>query len=70
VSKVTLESPTQAKVIYTIFVSGTPALTNQTGVAVYQNGVWKVGAASFCGLLAVENAGNTSNLPAACHPAG
>jgi hypothetical protein len=70
VSKVTLESPTQAKVIYTIFVSGTPALTNQTGVAVYQNGVWKVGAASFCGLLAVENAGKTSNLPAACRSAG
>ncbi len=70
VAKVTLVSPTQAKVIYSIFVGGTPALANQTGVAVYQNGVWKVGDASFCGLLAVENGGKTSNLPAACHSAG
>ncbi len=70
VAKVTLVSPTQAKVIYSIFVGGTPALANQTGVAVYQNGVWKVGDASFCGLLTVENGGKTSNLPAACHSAG
>jgi len=67
VAKVTVESPTQAKVIYSIFVSGSPALANQTGVAVYQNGVWKVGDASFCGLLTVENNGKTSGLPAACH---
>lgn len=70
VAKVTVESPTRAKVIYSIFVGGSPALTNQTGVAVYQNGVWKVGAASFCGLLTVENGGKTSNLPAACRSAG
>ena len=70
VQKVTVESPTQAKVIYSIFVGGSPALANQTGVAVYQNGVWKVGAASFCGLLTVENGGKTSNLPAACRSAG
>ena len=70
VSKVTLVSPTQAKVIYSILVGGTPALSNQTGVAVYQDGVWKVGDASFCGLLTVENGGKTSNLPAACRSAG
>ena len=70
VAKVTLVSPTQAKVTYSIFVSGSPALTNQTGVAVLQNGVWKVGDASFCGLLTVENSGKTSGLPAACRSAG
>jgi hypothetical protein len=70
VSKVTLESPTQAKVIYSILVGGTPALSNQPGVAVLQNGVWKVGDASFCGLLKVENGGKTSGLPAACQSAG
>src|SRR5450755_2881285 len=70
VQKVTVESPTQAKVIYSIFVGGSPALANQTGVAVYQNGVWKVGDASFCGLLTVENSGKTSGLPAACRSAG
>ena len=67
VSKVTIESPTQAKVTYSILVGGQPALSNQTGVAVKQNGVWKVGDASFCGLLTVENNGKTSGLPAACH---
>ncbi len=70
VSKVTLVSATQAKVIYAILVGGTPMLSNQTGVAVYQNGTWKVGDASFCGLLAVENGGKTSSLPAACRSAG
>jgi hypothetical protein len=70
VAKVTLVSPTQAKVSYSIFVGGTPALANQTGVAVLQNGVWKVGDASFCGLLTVENSGKTSGLPAACRSAG
>jgi hypothetical protein len=67
VSKVTIESPTQAKVIYSILVGGQPALSDQTGVAVKQDGVWKVGDASFCGLLTVENNGKTSGLPAACH---
>jgi hypothetical protein len=67
VSKVTLTSPTMANVIYSILLNGAPALTNQKGVAVKQNGVWKVGDSSFCGLLAVENGGNTASLPPACH---
>lgn len=69
VTKVTVTSPTQAKVTYTILLSGAPVLKNQTGVAVYQDGTWKVGLASFCGLLALENSGNTSGLPAACSSA-
>jgi hypothetical protein len=39
-------------------------------VAVKQDGTWKVGVASFCGLLTVENNGKTSGLPAACKSAG
>lgn len=70
VTKVMLASPAQAKVTYSILVSGTPQLKNQAGVAVLQNGTWKVGDASFCGLLALENGGKTSGLPAACHSAG
>jgi hypothetical protein len=66
VTKVTLVSSKQAKVGYSILVSGQPALPNQTGVAVLQGGTWKVGVASFCGLLTVENGGKTSSLPAAC----
>jgi hypothetical protein len=69
VTKVTVTSPTQAKVTYTILVAGTPALKNQSGVAVNQDGTWKVGLASFCGLLALENSGDTSGLPAACSSA-
>jgi purine-cytosine permease-like protein len=70
VTKVTVESPTQAKVTYSILLGGSPALSNQTGVAVNQNGTWKVGVASFCGLLQIENNGSTANLPSACKSAG
>ena len=70
VTKVTVESATQAKVTYSILVSGQSMLSNQNGVAVYQDGTWKVGLASFCGLLALENGGKTSSLPAACKSAG
>jgi hypothetical protein len=37
---------------------------------VYSGGTWKVGVASFCSLLGLENNGNTSKLPAACKSAG
>jgi hypothetical protein len=66
VSKVTLTSTKQASVLYTIYVGGQPALKNKQGVAVYQDGVWKVGLVSFCGLLQLENAGSTAGLPSAC----
>jgi hypothetical protein len=70
VTKVTVVSPSQAKVTYNILLGGQPALSNQSGVAVKQGGTWKVVVASFCGLLAVENGGKTSGLPAACKSAG
>jgi hypothetical protein len=60
---VTVESSTQAKVLYSILVSGTPELKNQPGVAVFQNGIWKVGDQSFCALLTLENSGKA---PSAC----
>ena len=69
VTKVTVVSSSQATVIYSILVAGTPELKNQTGEAVYQNATWKVGVGSFCGLLALENGGKTSSLPAACKSA-
>ena len=62
-------SPSQAKVTYSILIGGQSALANQAGVAVYQGGTWKVGLASFCGLLTLENGGKTSGLPAACKSA-
>ncbi|MCU1492685.1 MAG: hypothetical protein JWO62_449 [Acidimicrobiaceae bacterium] len=54
VSKVTLTSPTRATVRYSLTLGGQPALTNQSGVSVLQGGTWKVGAKSFCALLALE----------------
>lgn len=66
VSAVTLTGTNQASVTYTILVSGNPVLSGQHGVAVYQDGVWKVGLASFCGLLKLENGGKSAGLPAGC----
>ena len=66
VQSVKLTSPTQATVVYTILLSGTPVLTKQKGVAVYQDKTWKVGVSSFCGLLTLEDGGKA---PAACSSA-
>jgi hypothetical protein len=63
VTKVTVTSPTQAKVTYDVLLGGSPALSGQSGVAVKQGGTWKVGAASFCGLLKLEQ---TPGLPSVC----
>jgi hypothetical protein len=70
VTKVVVTSPTQAMVTYSILVGGQVALAGQNGVAVDQGGTWKVGVASFCGLLTLEAGGKTSSLPAACKTAG
>jgi len=67
VTKVTVTSPTQADVTYTILLAGAPVLKNQHGVAVNEGGTWKVGVTSFCGLLTVENNGKT---PTVCKAAG
>lgn len=66
VSKVSGVTASTAEVSYTVYLGGTPALKNQTGAAVYQDGIWKVGTSSFCALLTLENSGNASKDPAAC----
>jgi hypothetical protein len=63
-------TPTTAKVVYDILIAGVPALKAQSGTAVLQNGTWKVGDSSFCGLLITENGGKATGLPAACQTAG
>lgn len=70
VTKVTVITSSEAQVTYDILLSGTPVLNNQKGTAVFQDGTWKVGVASFCGLLTLESGGKTSSLPAACKSAG
>jgi hypothetical protein len=56
VSAVTLDSDTEATVIYSILLGGQVALADQTGQAVLEDGVWKVGAQSFQALLALQGA--------------
>jgi hypothetical protein len=63
VTKVVVTSPTQATVTYNITSSGTTLLPGQTAKAVYQNGTWKVGDASLCGLFKLIPGGT---VPSAC----
>jgi hypothetical protein len=54
VTSVKVISPTKATVRYSIVQGGATALPDQAGVAVLENGVWKVSAPSFAALLALE----------------
>ena len=60
VSSVTLQGPNKARVVYVVKFGGA-SLPKQTGVAVRENGTWKVGDASLCRLIAL---GGTT--PSAC----
>ncbi len=64
VTAVVVNSSTSATVSYDITLSGATALANQTGTAVYEDGIWKVGDVSFCQLLKLENNGTA---PSACN---
>jgi hypothetical protein len=67
VTAVTLKSATTATVTYNITAGGTALLSNQSGTAVYQDGVWKVGSPSLCGLFKLIPGGT---VPSACNSAG
>lgn len=67
VTAVTLTSATTATVKYDLTAGGTTLLSNQTGTAVLENGVWKVGDASLCGLIKLVPGGTE---PSACSSAG
>ena len=62
VTAVVVNSATSATVSYDITLSGATALANQTGTAVYEGGVWKVGDVSFCQLLKLENSGTAPSV--------
>jgi len=62
VTAVVVNSATSATVTYDITLSGATALPNQTGTAVYEDGMWKVGDVSFCQLLKLENAGSSPSV--------
>ena len=68
VTNVTVNSATKAAVTYNLTSSdGSALLSNQKGVAVYQDGTWKVGDASLCGLFKLIPG---ATVPAACNSAG
>jgi hypothetical protein len=67
VTAVTLKSATTATVTYNLTAAGTTLLSNQSGTAVYQDGVWKVGSPSLCGLFKLIPGGT---VPSACNSAG
>ena len=62
VHAVMVNSPAQATVHSDITLNGQTALGNQTGTAVYQDGMWKVGDVSFCQLLKIENGGTAPSV--------
>ena len=67
VTAVAVNSATSATVTYNITSSGgSNLLSGQTGTAVYQDGVWKVGDASLCALFKLIPGGT---VPAACSSA-
>jgi hypothetical protein len=67
VTAVTLTSATSAAVTYNITGNGTTLLPGQHGTAVYQDGIWKVGDASLCGLFKLIPGGT---VPSACSSVG
>ncbi len=64
VTGVTVNSATSATVNYNLTAGGSSLLSGQTGKAVYENGVWKVGDASLCGLLKLAPGGT---VPSVCN---
>jgi hypothetical protein len=66
VTSVTITSESQATVHYNLLLLGTPLLKNQTGIAVYQDGTWKVGIATVCGLAVLAFSPTSSQIPAIC----
>ena len=68
VTNVVVNSSTKATVTYNIVSSsGSSLLSGQTGTSVYQDGAWKVGDASLCGLFKLIPGGT---VPSACNSAG
>ena len=67
VTGVTVTSATMATVTYGIVSGSTTLLGGQSGTAVYQDGMWKVGDASLCNLFKLIPGGSE---PAACSSAG
>jgi hypothetical protein len=60
VTSIDLDAPGHAVVTYYVSLNGAVALPDAQGVAVLQDGVWKVSADSFCALISL---GATEPIP-------
>jgi hypothetical protein len=67
VTAVALTSATTAAVTYDLVSGGSTLLGGQKGMSVYQDGTWKVGDASLCGLFKLIPGASVST---ACASAG
>jgi ABC-type transport system substrate-binding protein len=56
VSKVELQSPHIAKVTFTLYGGTNALLPNNPGLAVMEDGSWKVAAQTFCALVQIQGA--------------
>jgi hypothetical protein len=61
ISSVTITSPTTADVTFSLLLDGEPAFPDQTGQAILQNEVWKVGAETFLAVLALQQGSTTQS---------
>jgi hypothetical protein len=66
VTSVKLESPGQASVVFTIYLSGKVLANGLHGMSVYSGGTWKVATTSFCSLLRLAYGKKSHVIPAAC----
>ena len=66
VTNVSAITATDATVTYDIDAAGQTMASKQSGKSVYQDGTWKVGDASFCGLLSAAAPLMNITVPAAC----
>ncbi|MEV0248142.1 hypothetical protein AB0H76_16225 [Nocardia sp. NPDC050712] len=60
VAEVKFGDSSHADVKYTLLLNGNPVLPDQSGQAIKEAGQWKVAAATFCALLAIQSGGQTT----------
>lgn len=63
VTDVTFASPTEADVKFAVTLKGTTALPDASGVAVEDDGTWKVSVKSLCALVQLSGDGSTPDIP-------
>ncbi|MFF5160459.1 hypothetical protein ACFY3N_30255 [Streptomyces sp. NPDC000348] len=63
VTDVTFTSPTEADVTFVVTLKGATALPDASGVAVEDDGTWKVSVKSLCALVQLSGDGSPPDIP-------